>query len=102
VPWQSGHYYVFSKFIVRAVVPSESGVFALYSSQDRVFIAESMNLRRTLLRLHADMLRFGFDRPAGFTFEICPAPARRKRLNQLLVEHELACTEQRASIVLYG
>jgi hypothetical protein len=102
VPWQSGHYYVFSKFIIRAVVPGESGIFALYASQERVLIGESPNLRRTLLRLYADMLRFGFYSPAGFTFEVCPAPLRRTRLRELLAEHEIACHEQRANIVLYG
>jgi hypothetical protein len=102
VPWQSGHYYIFSKFIIRAVVPSESGVLGLYSCHERVFIAESTNLRRMLLHLHTDMLRFGFYRPAGFTFEMCPASLSRKRLEQLLAEHEIARNEQRPNIVLYG
>ena len=102
MPWQSGHYYLFSKLFIRAVVPCESGVFGLYACHEQVFIAESANLRRALLRLHADMLRFEFNRPTGFTFELCPAGLRRKRLKQLLMEHEIVFSEQRPNIVLYG
>ena len=103
MPWQSGHYYIFSKFLIRAVVPAQmSGVFGLYTCQERVFIGESANLRSALLRLHSDMIRFGFDRPTGFTFELCVPALRRKRLRQLLVEHEVAYNDQRANIILYG
>jgi hypothetical protein len=102
VPWQGGHYYVFSKLLIRAAVPPESGVFGLYACRAQVFIAESANLRMALLRLHVDMLRFGFDHPTGFTFELCPAASRVKRLKELLVEHEIGYDEQPSNIVLYG
>jgi hypothetical protein len=102
VPWQSGHYYLFSKLFIRAVVPPESGVFALYDCHEQVFICEADDLRKTLLRLHADMLRFGFNRPAGFTFELSPSEFRRKRLKQLLTEHEIIFSAQPSNIVLYG
>jgi hypothetical protein len=52
--------------------------------------------------LHVDMLRFGFDHPTGFTFELCPAASRVKRLKELLMEHETGCDEQWPNIVLYG
>ena len=102
MPWQSGHYYLFSKLFIRAVVPSESGVFGLYNSHEHVFIAEADNLRKTLLRLHTDMARFGFDLPTGFTFEISPSELRRTRLKQLLTEHEILLNAQPSNIVLYG
>jgi hypothetical protein len=102
VPWQSGHYYIFSKLLIRAAVPPESGVFGLYACREQVFIAESANLCQALLRLHADMLRFGFDHPTGFTFELCPSALRVKRLKELLAEHEIICHQQRPTIVLYG
>jgi hypothetical protein len=102
VPWQSGHYYVFSRLLIAAAVPPESGVFALYACREQIFIAESANLRQALLRLHADMLRFGFNHPGGFTFELCAPSLRVKRLRELLAEHEIAYDEQRPNIVLYG
>ena len=102
MPWQSGHYYLFSKLFIRAVVPSESGVFGLYNSHEHVVIGETENLRKTLLRIHTDMARFGFDRPAGFTFEISPAEVRRTRLKALLREHEFVINAQSSNIVMYG
>lgn len=102
MPWQSGHYYLISNLLIRSVVPPESGVFGIYSSHEQIFIAESGNLRQALLRLHADMLRFGLYRAMGFTFELCPAASRLKRLKQLLGEHQMLREQQRPNIVLYG
>ena len=102
MPWQSGHYYVFSKFLIDAVVPAESGVFALYACHWQVFIGESANIQKALLGLHANMMRFGLNRPTGFTFELCPAAFRLKRLRELLTEHEIICDQQPSNIVLYG
>jgi hypothetical protein len=102
VPWQSGHYYVFSKLLIDAVVPAESGVFALYASHEQLFIGESGNMRDALRRLHANMRRLGFNRPTGFTFELCSEDLRLKRLKELLMEHEIICEEQPSNILLYG
>jgi hypothetical protein len=102
VPWQSGHYYLFSKLLITSVVPSESGVFGLYASRGQILIAESGNLRRALLDLHRDMVRFGMYNAIGFTFELCPAASRAKRLNQLFTEHERICHEPANNHVLYG
>jgi hypothetical protein len=102
VPWQRGEYYLFSKFFIKAVVPTESGLFGLYTRNERVFIGEARNLRKTLLRLHTDMLRLGFTAPTGFTFERCPAGARRDRLKELFAEHESSYGEQESNNVLYG
>ncbi len=102
MPWQSGHYYFFSDLIIKAVAPSESGVFGIYSSREQIFIAESGNIRRALLRLRREMLRLGSYGATGFTFELCPPASRLKRLKQLLREHETAPEEQRPTVVLYG
>jgi hypothetical protein len=102
VPWQSGHYYLFSELLIKSVVPSESGVFAIYASREQIFIAESGNLRQALLHLHRDMVRFGNYRAIGFTFELCPAVNRERRLTQLFTEHERACHEPAHNDVLYG
>jgi hypothetical protein len=102
VPWQSGHYYSLSDLLINSVVPAESGVFAIYATREQIFIAESGNLRRALLGLHTDMMRFGFYCATGFTFELCPAASRLKRLKQLLREHERLCHEHRHNHVLYG
>jgi hypothetical protein len=102
VPWQRGDYYLFSKFFIRAVVPTESGLFGLYSCNERIFIGEARNLRKTLLRLHTDMLRLGFTGPTGFTFESCPDASRRARMKELFAEHESSYSEQESNNVLYG
>jgi len=102
MPWQSGHYYVFSHLLINAVVPAESGVFAVYASHEQAFIAEAANMREALLRLYGYMRRFGFTRPAGFTFELCSEASRMNRLKELLYEHETMCDEQPSNVVLYG
>lgn len=102
MPWQSGHYYLFSKFLINSVVPAESGVFAIYATRERTFIAEAGNLRRALLDLHRDMERLGIYRAVGFTFELCPPACRATRLKQLFTEHEAAFPEQAQNHVLYG
>ena len=100
MPWQRGDYYLFSKFFIRAVVPTESGLFGLYSRNERIFMGESRNLRKTLLRLHTDMLRL--TGPTGFTFEPCPDASRRERMKELFAEHESSYSEQESNNVLYG
>ena len=102
MPWECGQYFLFSKFFIKAVVPTESGLFGLYSRNERIFIGETRNLRKTLLRLHTDMLRLGFSGPTGFTFERCPDHTRRARLKELFAEHESSYTEQESNNVLYG
>lgn len=102
MPWQSGHYYLFSKLLIDSVVPAESGVFAIYATRERIFIAESGNLRRALLALHRDMMRFETYRAVGFTFELCPATCRAKRLKQLALEHETVGRDRAQNHVLYG
>jgi hypothetical protein len=102
VPWQSGHYYLFSKLLINSVVPAESGVFAIYATREQIFIAESGNLRRALLDLHRDMMRLGTYRAVGFTFELCPATCRARRLRQLSLEHEIVCRDGAQNHVLYG
>ena len=102
MPWQSGHYYLFSKLLINSVVPPESGLFAIYATRERIFIAEAGNLRRALLDLHRNMIRFGTYRAVGFTFELCPAACRAKRLNQLLLEHESVDHERAQNHVLFG
>jgi hypothetical protein len=93
---------LFSKLLINSVVPSASGVFAIYASRQRIFIAESGDIRRALLDLHRNMVRFGMYRAVGFTFELCPAGRRGERLKQLFVEHEAICHERMQNHVLYG
>jgi hypothetical protein len=102
VPWQSGHYYLFSKFLIEAVAPSASGLLALYACREQILICEADDVRETLLRLCDDITRLGFTRPAGFTFELCPANLRLQRLKQLLLEHERVAEIQPAGIVANG
>ncbi len=102
MPWQSGHYYLFSNLLIDAVVPAESGLFALYACHEQLFICESADIHKALLGLRANMTRFGFDRPTGFTFELCAESSRLTRLKELLTEHEIMGDEQPSNIILYG
>ncbi|MPZ77812.1 MAG: hypothetical protein GEU77_14935 [Deltaproteobacteria bacterium] len=102
MPWQSGHYYLFSKLLIVNAVPCESGVFGLYNIQNRIFIGESGNLRAALLRLYDNMQRFGFNLPAGFTFELCQARSRVARVKELLADYDLESKAGCPNIVLYG
>jgi hypothetical protein len=102
VPWQRGHYYLFSKLLILNGAPAESGIFGLYRVHNRVFMAESADIRAALLRLHAAMDRFGFCHPTVFTFELCPAESRLRRLKQLLAAYRPICGETQPNIVVYG
>jgi hypothetical protein len=103
VPWQSGEYYLFSKLLILTAAPDASGVFGLYRVRNHVFISESANIRAALLRLHADMERFGFTSATGFTFELCPPGSRVKRLREILAEYRCCgCSETDPNIVVYG
>ena len=93
MPWQSGEYYLFTKLLILNAAPALSGVFALYRVRNHVFISESANIRAALLRLHADMERFGFTQATGFTFELCPPGARLTRLREILGEYRCGCSE---------
>jgi hypothetical protein len=59
-------------------------------------------MRAALLRLHADMERFGFTQATGFTFELCAPSLRLKRLKELLAEYSCACAAPQPNIVVYG
>jgi hypothetical protein len=102
VRWQSGHYYLFSRLLILNGAPSDSGIFGLYRVHNHVFIGESANIRAALLRLHADMERFGFNRPTGFTFELWPAELRVARLKELHAEYSSGGRAIQANIVVYG
>jgi hypothetical protein len=103
VPWQSGEYYIFSKLLILTAAPAASGVFGLYRVRNHVFISESANIRAALLRLHADMERFGFTHATGFTFELCPPDSRVRRLREILAEYRCCgCSDTEPNIVVYG
>jgi hypothetical protein len=102
VPWQNGQYYLFSKLLILNAAPSESGVFGLYNLHNNVFIAESANIRAALLRLYENMQRFGYEAPAGFTFELCKPHSRAARVKELLAEYDRKNNLVCPNILLYG
>lgn len=107
MPWQSGHYYLFSRLLILNAAPEQPGVFGLYDVQNRIFIGESVTVRSALLRLYDNMQRFGFNRPTGFTFELCPPLARTARVKELLADYDrkhvnIARDRDCRNIVLYG
>jgi hypothetical protein len=102
VPWPTGEYYLFSKFLILNAAPAESGVFGLYRIRNHIFISESANIRAALMRLHGDMERFGFTQATGFTFELCPPGFRLRRLKELLAEYSCGCGAPEPNVVVYG
>jgi hypothetical protein len=88
---QHGESYMFTFEAVREKAPSASGVYTIYTPRRWVFVGESEDIRKSLLRHLNDpggsMDRFG---PPSFSFELAPAAERVARQHELISELEPA------------
>jgi predicted GIY-YIG superfamily endonuclease len=72
--------------------PQASGVYAIFSTDDWIYVGEAGNLRARLLA-HFDGPNVCFKRnePMGFQFELVPAKQRAARKNELIGELKPVC-----------
>src|SRR5262245_45817675 len=81
----NGRYYRFSPEVIRACVPTSSGVYGLFNFSYQLLIGEADNLRDALLRHHGEGERTSRRyRPSRFTFQLCPAAERKRKAAELI------------------
>lgn len=80
-PSQPG--FTFSEVSIDANAPAQSGVYALYTTSEWVYIGETGNIRNRL-KEHLRDQRIMRYRPTGFCFELHPEMARMVRERQLI------------------
>lgn len=87
--WQpSGHHYRFDEEAIRASAPPASGVYGLYNADYQIFIGESADIQRQLMRHYREVgVQAECYRPTGFTFEVCSAESRAEKAQQLIVQY---------------
>jgi cell division septation protein DedD len=85
----NGRYYRFSPEVIRACVPTSSGVYGLFNFSYQLLIGESDNLRDALLRHLGEGERTPRRyRPSRFTFQLCPAAERKRKAAALIEEFQ--------------
>ena len=83
--WQPGRYYAFSPDVIRASVPTSSGVYDLFNFNDQLYVGESDNLQDALLRhCRESASQAPSYRPTGFTFQLCAADVRERQAAELI------------------
>ena len=84
----------FTAEAVQLYAPAASGVYAIYNAQEWIFIGESADIRKQLLRHLGESGCIQERVPRGFTFELCGAEERLKRQQELILQLRPACNVQ--------
>jgi len=89
--WMNPKSYSLNRLSIFLHAPAKSGVYMLHTSSRCLYIADSDNIRQTLLQHVADdsSAITLFD-PDGFSFELHPDASRARRRDQLNSEFEPA------------
>jgi hypothetical protein len=78
-----------------ASAPSDSGVYALYSGQDYIYIGESGDIKTRLLHhLNGDNPCINANKPSSFSYEVSPEHQRVTRQNDLILEFRPLCNKK--------
>lgn len=81
---------------VRANAPAASGVYALTSSHEWIYIGQSDNILASLLsHLEASDSELMKKKPTGFVYEVCDPPMRSARQERLVIEYTPVCNQTR-------
>lgn len=92
MPFEHYAAYCFTPVSVQKNAPEASGVYGLSTARDWVFVAETDNIKATLLEHFEEARAFLNERaPTGFTFEVCAACYRLARQGRLIAELEPVC-----------
>ena len=93
MPWNNPNSYPFNQQGVMQA-PARSGVYALYTSQQWIYVGESNDIQRRLLEhLRGDNPCITRSRPTSFSYELCDENQRVARQNQLIVELRPTCNQ---------
>lgn len=85
MPWANKSSHWLNEASVTQNAPAQSGVYALYTQHQWVYIGESQNIRNRLLE-HLNDSRIMAYKPTLFSFELHPAATRVARQDALIAE----------------
>jgi len=86
MPFENCFGRVFSAVTIEREAPEASGVYGISNSRRWLYIAETENIRASLMGYLADNTANLRDAPAGFSFELSPAYNRTARRDRLISE----------------
>ena len=86
MPFENCFGRVFTAVTIERDAPEASGVYGISNSQRWLYIAETENIRASLMGYLADCAANSQDPPAGFSFELSPAYSRTARRDRLIAE----------------
>ena len=86
MPFENCFGRVFTAVTIQRDAPEASGVFGVSNSRRWLYIAETENIRASLMGYLADSAANSQDQPAGFSFELSPAYNRTARRDRLIAE----------------
>ena len=86
MPFENCFGRVFTAVTIEREAPEASGVYGISNSQRWIYIAETENIRASLMGYLADCTANSQDLPAGFSFEVSPAYSRTARRDRLIAE----------------
>jgi len=86
MPFENCFGRVFTAVTIEREAPEASGVYGISNSRRWLYIAETENIRASLMGYLADCPPNSRDLPAGFSFELSPAYNRTARRDRLIVE----------------
>ena len=86
MPFENCFGRVFTAVTIERDAPEASGVYGISNSQRWLYIAETENIRASLMGYLADSAANAQDAPAGFSFELSPAYSRTARRDRLIAE----------------
>lgn len=94
---------VFNSATIQRVAPAQSGVYGLSNARQWVYIAESDNIRESLLQhLSETDTVLSNHKPSGFTFELCDGSNRAARRERLVQELSPICNRPQTTSSRYG
>ena len=86
MPFENCFGRVFTAVTIEREAPEASGVYGISNSRRWLYIADTENIRASLMGYLADSAANSQDAPAGFSFELSPAYGRTARRDQLIAE----------------
>jgi hypothetical protein len=86
MPFENCFGRVFTAVTIEREAPAASGVYGISNSRRWLYIAETENIRASLMGYLADGATNSQDPPTGFSFELSPAYSRTARRDRLITE----------------
>ena len=86
MPFENCFGRVFTAVTIEREAPEASGVYGISNSRRWLYIADTENIRASLMGYLADSPANSQDPPAGFSFELSPAYSRTARRDRLIAE----------------